>query len=182
MLWVLCEYRNQIRDCLINTTVTVFDFRTRSISQISMAPTVFFFFFFFFFFFCNLLFLSFFLFFSFFGKLSFFLRVLFLWVSLIYISSLSVCCLLIMILHSFELYFWSYSKAWPMRFSRYSLGFAARESILYRRLYRFGQRYDIFRIPVNTVVPFWVYCYFLYFINYFFLPLKFKFIENKNVI
>ena len=29
-----------------------------------------------------------------------------------------------------------------------------RELILYRRLYWFGQRYDIFRIPVNTGVPF----------------------------
>ena len=38
----------------------------------------------------------------------------------------------------------------------------SRESISYRRLYRFGQRYDIFRIPVNTGVPFRVYRYFLY--------------------
>ena len=37
------------------------------------------------------------------------------------------------------------------------------ESIPYRRLYRFGQRYDIFRIPVNTGVPFRVYHYFLLF-------------------
>ena len=37
-----------------------------------------------------------------------------------------------------------------------------KKSILYRRLYRFGQRYDIFRIPVNTGVSFRVYCYFLY--------------------
>ena len=37
-----------------------------------------------------------------------------------------------------------------------------RESILYQKLYRFGQRYDIFWILVNTSVPFRVYCYFLY--------------------
>ena len=37
-----------------------------------------------------------------------------------------------------------------------------RESISYRRLYRFGQRYNIFRIPINTGVPFRVYRYFLY--------------------
>ena len=39
----------------------------------------------------------------------------------------------------------------------------ARKSISYRRLYRFGQRYDIFRIPVNTGVLFWIYRYFLLF-------------------
>ena len=38
----------------------------------------------------------------------------------------------------------------------------ARMSIPYRRPYRFGHRYDIFRIPVNTGVPFRVYRYFLY--------------------
>ena len=32
-------------------------------------------------------------------------------------------------------------------------------SIPYRRLYRFGQRYDIFWIPVNTTILFRVYCY-----------------------
>ena len=42
--------------------------------------------------------------------------------------------------------------------------FHSRESIPYRRLYRVGQRYDIFRIPVNTGVPFRVYRYFLYLI------------------
>ena len=36
------------------------------------------------------------------------------------------------------------------------------EPLLYRRLYWFGQRYDIFRILVNTDVPFRVYRYFLY--------------------
>ena len=40
-----------------------------------------------------------------------------------------------------------------------------RELIPYRRLYRFGQQYDIFRILVNTDVPFWVYHYFFIFIN-----------------
>ena len=39
-----------------------------------------------------------------------------------------------------------------------------RMSIPYRRPYRFGHRYDIFRIPVNTGVPFRVYRYFLYLI------------------
>ena len=39
----------------------------------------------------------------------------------------------------------------------------AKESIPYRKLYLFGQRYDIFRILVNTGVPFWVYRYFLQF-------------------
>ena len=38
----------------------------------------------------------------------------------------------------------------------------SRESIPYQRLYWFGQRYDIFRISVNTSVPFQVYRYFLY--------------------
>ena len=37
-----------------------------------------------------------------------------------------------------------------------------RKSISYRRLYRFGQWYDIFRIPVNTGVSFRVYCYYIY--------------------
>ena len=40
-----------------------------------------------------------------------------------------------------------------------------RELIPYWRLYRFGQQYDIFRILVNTDVPFWVYHYFFIFIN-----------------
>ena len=40
--------------------------------------------------------------------------------------------------------------------------FQSRMSIPYRRPYRFGHRYDIFRIPVNTGVPFWVYRYFIY--------------------
>ena len=39
----------------------------------------------------------------------------------------------------------------------------ARKSISYRRLYRFGQRYDIFQVPVNTGVPFRIYRYFLLF-------------------
>ena len=39
-----------------------------------------------------------------------------------------------------------------------------RKSILYRRLYRFGHQYDIFRIPINTGVPFLVYPYFIYLI------------------
>ena len=160
MLWVLCEYRNQIRDCLISTTVTVFDFRTRSVSQISMAPTVFLFFSFFLFF-LYLLFLSFSLLFFYFlfFNLSFFLRVLFLWVSLIYISSLSVCCLLIMILHSFELYFWSYSKAWPMRFSRNSLGFAVKTCIIFEFISRCEHVnvpyiFFFFFIPIITIMYF----------------------------
>ena len=41
-------------------------------------------------------------------------------------------------------------------------GFEPKELIPYRRLYRFGQRYDIFRISVNISVPFRVYRYFLY--------------------
>ena len=41
--------------------------------------------------------------------------------------------------------------------------FLTRKSIPYWRLYRFGQRYDIFRIPVNTGVPFRIYHYFLLF-------------------
>ena len=43
--------------------------------------------------------------------------------------------------------------------------FESRESIPYRRLYRFGQRYDIFRILVNTGVLFQIYRYFFIFIN-----------------
>ena len=39
-----------------------------------------------------------------------------------------------------------------------------RKSILYRRLYRFGHRYDIFQISVNIDIPFLVYRYFIYFI------------------
>ena len=41
--------------------------------------------------------------------------------------------------------------------------FRARKSIPYRRLYRFGQQYDIFWILVNTGVPFRIYRYFLLF-------------------
>ena len=37
----------------------------------------------------------------------------------------------------------------------------AREAIPYRKLYQFNQWYDIFRIPVNTGVPFRVYRYFI---------------------
>ena len=37
--------------------------------------------------------------------------------------------------------------------------FRSRKSIPYRRLYRFGQKYDIFRIPVNTDEPFRIYRY-----------------------
>ena len=43
-------------------------------------------------------------------------------------------------------------------------GLITRMSIPYRRPYRFGHRYDIFRIPVNTGVPFRVYRYFIYLI------------------
>ena len=39
-----------------------------------------------------------------------------------------------------------------------------RKSIPYRRLYRFGQWYDIFRIPVNTGIPFRVYRYYFIYI------------------
>ena len=46
----------------------------------------------------------------------------------------------------------------------------ARESIPYRKLYRFDQQYDIFRIPINTSIPFRVYCYFiLYYILYIYI-------------
>ena len=45
----------------------------------------------------------------------------------------------------------------------------SKESIPYRRLYWFGQRYDIFRISVNTSVPFRVYCYFLYLYIYIYI-------------
>ena len=41
--------------------------------------------------------------------------------------------------------------------------FSSRKSISYRKLYRFGQQYDIFRIPVNTDVLFRIYRYFLLF-------------------
>ena len=41
-------------------------------------------------------------------------------------------------------------------------GLYTRMSIPYRRPYRFGHRYDIFQISVNTGVPFRVYHYFLY--------------------
>ena len=37
-----------------------------------------------------------------------------------------------------------------------------RKSISYRKLYWFNHRYDIFRIPVNTGIPFRIYCYFIY--------------------
>ena len=39
-----------------------------------------------------------------------------------------------------------------------------RKSIPYWMLYRFSHRYDIFRIPINTGIPFWVYRYFIYLI------------------
>ena len=45
---------------------------------------------------------------------------------------------------------------------QYVLFDRARMSISYRRPYWFGHRYDIFRISVNTGVPFRVYRYFLY--------------------
>ena len=44
-----------------------------------------------------------------------------------------------------------------------------RMSIPYRRPYRFGHRYDIFRIPVNTGVPFRVYRYFIYMYIYIYI-------------
>ena len=47
---------------------------------------------------------------------------------------------------------------------KFLLQFITRLSIPYRRPYRFGHRYDIFRIPVNTGVPFRVYRYFIYLI------------------
>ena len=40
----------------------------------------------------------------------------------------------------------------------------ARKLIPYQRLYRFGYRFDIFQISVNTGVPFRVYHYFIYLI------------------
>ena len=45
--------------------------------------------------------------------------------------------------------------------------FESRMSILYQRPYQFGHGYDIFRIPVNTGVPFRVYRYFLYIYIYY---------------
>ena len=42
------------------------------------------------------------------------------------------------------------------------VNFGVRKSILYRKLYRFDQRYNIFWIPINIGVPFRVYRYFLY--------------------
>ena len=48
------------------------------------------------------------------------------------------------------------AETWPLR---------VRKSIPYWRLYRFGHRYDIFRVPVNTGVLFQVYCYFIYLIH-----------------
>ena len=45
----------------------------------------------------------------------------------------------------------------------------SRMSIPYRRPYRFGHRYDIFRIPVNTGVPFQVYRYFIYIYIYIYV-------------
>ena len=44
-----------------------------------------------------------------------------------------------------------------------------RESIPYRILYRFGQRYDIFWILVNTNVPFRGYRYFIYIYIYMYV-------------
>ena len=38
-----------------------------------------------------------------------------------------------------------------------------RRWIPYWRLYWFGHWYDIFRISINTSVPFWVYRYFIYY-------------------
>ena len=51
----------------------------------------------------------------------------------------------------------------PNKFSYYMNNdvYLAKESIPYQKLYRFGQ-HDIFRILVNTGVPFQVYRYFLY--------------------
>ena len=49
------------------------------------------------------------------------------------------------------------------------LTYKTRMSIPYRRPYRFGHRYDIFRIPVNTGVPFRVYRYFLYLYIYIYI-------------
>ena len=42
--------------------------------------------------------------------------------------------------------------------------YTPKKSIPYRMLYRFGHQYNIFRIPINTGIPFRVYCYFIYLI------------------
>ena len=39
-----------------------------------------------------------------------------------------------------------------------------KKSIPYRRLYRFGHWYNIFRVPINTDIPFRIYHYFIYLI------------------
>ena len=57
----------------------------------------------------------------------------------------------------------------------------ARMSIPYRRPYRFGHRYDIFRIPVNTGVPFRVYRYFLYLYIYMYVSVYIYIIINIKV-
>ena len=49
------------------------------------------------------------------------------------------------------------------------MGPLSRESIPYWRLYRFNQWYDIFRIPVNTGIPFRVYRYFIYIYIYIYV-------------
>ena len=52
-----------------------------------------------------------------------------------------------------------------------------KESIPYQRLYRFGQRYNIIWVPVNTGVPFWVYNYtykILYIYIYIYIFAEFK--------
>ena len=68
--------------------------------------------------------------------------------------------------------------------------FLTRKSIPYWRLYRFGQRYDIFRIPVNTGVPFRIYHYFLLFYTIYkviflitqYITLATFYIDRKSVV
>ena len=43
------------------------------------------------------------------------------------------------------------------------------ESILYRKLYLFSQRYNIFRILINTGIPFRVYRYYIYIYIYIYV-------------
>ena len=56
-----------------------------------------------------------------------------------------------------------------------------RMSIPYWRLYWFGHRYDIFRIPVNTGVPFRVYRYFIYIYIYMYVCVCVYIIINIKV-
>ena len=62
---------------------------------------------------------------------------------------------------SFYLWYSSFILGYHTNYNLNHL-FQQRESIPYWRLYRFGQWYDIFRIPVNSDVLFPVYRYYIY--------------------